>query len=97
MDIPYMTVKLVPSCEPAAAELAPKHRTHEPAGTIRAVLGAPMPCQIAPTFGNVLATLFEANESPFLAEVGFLVLEQCVGVAVRHRAVETLGHPVTGW
>lgn len=61
------------------------------------MLRAIMPSQITPAFRNVPAMLFEANESSLLAEMGLLVLEQCVGVAIRRRAVETSGHPVTGW
>ena len=97
MNTPDMTLKLVLPREPSAAKFAPNHRTHEPANSIRTMLRAIMPHQIAPTFGDVLATLFEARELFLVAEMGLLVLEQCVGVAIRYRAVKTSGHPATGW
>lgn len=55
-----------------------------------------MLCQIAPTFRDVLAMLFEADESSLFTEMGLLVPEQCVGVAIRCRGVKASGHPVTG-
>ncbi len=97
MNTPDMALKLVLPREPNAAKLTPNHRTHEPANSIRAMLRAIMPRQIAPTFGDVLATPFEAREPSLVAEMGFLVLEQCVGVAIRYRAVKASGHPATGW
>lgn len=70
-----MALKLVLSCKPTAAILTPKHRTREPTSIICTVLRAIMPCQMAPTVGDILAMLFEANESSLLAEMGLLVPE----------------------
>lgn len=91
MNTPNMTLKLVLPCEPNAAKLTPNHRTHEPANSIRTMLRAIMPRQIAPTFGDVSATLFEAREPSLVPEMGFLVLEQCVGVAIRYPRRQDLG------
>ena len=76
-----MTSKPVLPCEPIAAKLTPNHRTLKPANIARA--------QIATTFGNILATLFEANESSLLTEMGLLIPEQCIGVAIRCCTVKT--------